>query len=579
MSPAPSQILDDARGRPAPYHDLADLLGNRAALLAATTLVFIGLTITFFLNRQPVTIIVDGQEVVVQTNARTVISALHDARISVSLADSVVPDRYTAVQSGLVVHVDRAVPVTVAVDGRNVDLRTQADTVAEALVDAGVELAPEDLVLSQGVPVAPNTLLAEAATSSLVASTEGAAERPHLASRQGRSGGPSTTPLPAHLDIRRAVPLSVHDAGLETKIFSAAETVGEALRGAGINLYLADAVQPGVETPLQAEMHVYIDRSKAITIVTDDPEIAPAGSFVTRTRRDTLREVIADEGIVLSGREDIQPPLDAPTRHGLEVAIRRFHPVSVAVDGRVVDTKTKKGTIGELLSDEGISLGPLDKISPPLDAIPNDHTLVNITRVREVVQEEPEEIPFETGLFQPSDEVELDTREYQEGEPGVLMKRVQIVYENGEPVSRTVLDEWVEKEPIPEVTYYGTKVVIRDLETPEGTVQYWRKIDVLATYYHDSTSSKLPGDPTWGITRTGTRTHHGTIATDPNVIPLWTDMYVPGYGLGTALDTGGGVKGRHIDVWMPEGESWWGVRYPTIYLLTPVPDWYPTRLP
>lgn len=53
-----------------------------------------------------------------------------------------------------------------------------------------------------------------------------------------------------------------------------------------------------------------------------------------------------------------------------------------------------------------------------------------------------------------------------------------------------------------------------------------------------------------GIMANGHRVHPGAIATDPNVIPMGTHIFVPGYGHGRAEDTGSAVKGRHIDVWV-----------------------------
>jgi 3D (Asp-Asp-Asp) domain-containing protein len=54
-----------------------------------------------------------------------------------------------------------------------------------------------------------------------------------------------------------------------------------------------------------------------------------------------------------------------------------------------------------------------------------------------------------------------------------------------------------------------------------------------------------------GTTATGRRTGWGIVAVDPHVIPLHTHMYIPGYGHGYAEDTGGAVRGYHIDVWVP----------------------------
>ena len=63
-------------------------------------------------------------------------------------------------------------------------------------------------------------------------------------------------------------------------------------------------------------------------------------------------------------------------------------------------------------------------------------------------------------------------------------------------------------------------------------------------------------------TATGTYPSYGTIAVDPRVIPLGSKIYVPGYGWGTAQDTGGAIKGNKIDIWFPTQRQCysWGIR-------------------
>jgi murein DD-endopeptidase MepM/ murein hydrolase activator NlpD len=59
------------------------------------------------------------------------------------------------------------------------------------------------------------------------------------------------------------------------------------------------------------------------------------------------------------------------------------------------------------------------------------------------------------------------------------------------------------------------------------------------------------------------------IAVDPKVIPYGTHMYIPGYGYGVALDTGGAIKGQKIDLFydtIQEANNW-GRRWVTIQLL------------
>jgi len=82
-------------------------------------------------------------------------------------------------------------------------------------------------------------------------------------------------------------------------------------------------------------------------------------------------------------------------------------------------------------------------------------------------------------------------------------------------------------------------------------------------------TGKRPGDPGYGITSTGAKAQRGVVAVDPKVIPYGTYMYVPGYGYGIALDTGGAIKGNKIDLFFDtvEEANNWGRRWITIQLL------------
>ncbi len=126
-------------------------------------------------------------------------------------------------------------------------------------------------------------------------------------------------------------------------------------------------------------------------------------------------------------------------------------------------------------------------------------------------------------------------------------------------------------EPKDQVFAYGTKIVIRELETPYGTIQYWRKLRVLATSYTAATSGKTRDHPEYGITRVGWRARKGIVAVDPTVINLKTKMYVPGYGIGDVGDTGGAIKGLRIDLCYDEDNLVLWKKWVDIYLLAPPP--------
>ncbi len=54
-----------------------------------------------------------------------------------------------------------------------------------------------------------------------------------------------------------------------------------------------------------------------------------------------------------------------------------------------------------------------------------------------------------------------------------------------------------------------------------------------------------------GMTASGAPVGSGTVAVDPSVVLLGSHIYVEGAGQRIALDTGGAVKGRRLDIWAP----------------------------
>ncbi|MGB9848910.1 MAG: 3D domain-containing protein [Moorellaceae bacterium] len=94
------------------------------------------------------------------------------------------------------------------------------------------------------------------------------------------------------------------------------------------------------------------------------------------------------------------------------------------------------------------------------------------------------------------------------------------------------------------------------------------EMEVVATGY---SASREEGTED-GVTAAGTRAHRGVAAADLRVIPLGSEVYVPGYGWARAEDTGGAVKGRRIDLFFPSREEAlrWGVKKVRVLVRYPV---------
>jgi 3D (Asp-Asp-Asp) domain-containing protein len=64
------------------------------------------------------------------------------------------------------------------------------------------------------------------------------------------------------------------------------------------------------------------------------------------------------------------------------------------------------------------------------------------------------------------------------------------------------------------------------------------------------------------------QTGYGVVAVDPKVIPLGSRLYIPGYGVATAGDTGSSIKGNKIDLGFDDVKNgWWSSRFVEIYIL------------
>ena len=84
------------------------------------------------------------------------------------------------------------------------------------------------------------------------------------------------------------------------------------------------------------------------------------------------------------------------------------------------------------------------------------------------------------------------------------------------------------------------------IETSQGYEDYVQVMDMEATAY-------LPTDGSAeGITAMGIPATYGIVAVDPDVIPLGSRVYIPGYGEALAADTGGAIYGYRIDLCMED---------------------------
>jgi len=320
-----------------------------------------------------------------------------------------------------------------------------------------------------------------------------------------------------------------------------------------------------------APMHVAVVRAVPLSITVEETE------HHILTAAATVGQALYEAGVPLHRGDRVEPPVNSRPSAGMCVVIQRAIPLTIQVDGSIAHTRTLGDTVADVLAQERLSLWDQDYVIPSESAMASAGMTIKVTRVREETIVERENIAFET-LWTPDAGLELDQRRVvREGQPGILARRSRTRWEDGQVVSRTLEEEWRAQEPQPRLVAYGTRIVSRSVDTPKGPCSYWRKVRVLVTSYSAATSGKSPDHPRYGVTRLGWQMRGGIIAVDPRVINFGTRIYVPGYGEGVAADTGGKIRGRHIDLGYDEADLRLWYRWMDVYLLSPPPPRHQIR--
>ncbi|GAV22142.1 ubiquitin-like domain-containing protein [Carboxydothermus pertinax] len=93
-----------------------------------------------------VTIVDDGKTLVLKTKAATVEELLKETNRILGLKDTINVPLTAKLKEGEKIVINRAKPVKIAVDGREIKLLTVAKTIADAIKEAGITVGPQDIV-------------------------------------------------------------------------------------------------------------------------------------------------------------------------------------------------------------------------------------------------------------------------------------------------------------------------------------------------------------------------------------------------------------------------------------------------
>ncbi len=277
-----------------------------------------------------------------------------------------------------------------------------------------------------------------------------------------------------------------------------------------------------------------------------------------RTTARSAAGILQETGILLGGHDRVTMVRDAAT--GAErITVVRGVPVTVTDGTTSRDMVIPAYTVGEAAAQLGYDLTKYTTLQADDEPLMAGMTITMALCTKDTV-DVVEEVPFVTQI-QPNNRMRMgEERLVTAGRNGERKVTYERIWVDGKELRRHVVAVADITPPVTEVREAGTRSVVT---TSRGDIRFTKVMEMEATAYHP-----MDGDGR-GITASGIPATYGVVAVDPDVIPLGTRVFIPGYGEAIAADTGGAIQGARIDLCMEDYDEAFefGRRMTEVYIL------------
>jgi uncharacterized protein YabE (DUF348 family) len=254
----------------------------------------------------------------------------------------------------------------------------------------------------------------------------------------------------AFTSFDKSVTLTVD--GHTASVHAFGSSVRDVLSDKGITVGPHDLVSPSPNAAVHDGEHLVVRFGRPLTIDLDGQRRVYWTTALT-----------VDQALAQLGLRDTDAALSVSRdaslgRHGLSMSLTTPKQVVVSVDGRRLEQVTTATTVGVLLQQLGITLGPEDKVSVPLSAPLAPGLALSVTRVLTREQVVAQHIKMPVTSRRLSSLAKGKVRIVHKGRPGTQLVTYELLYENGKLVARAPILVVVVRAPVRQVQRVGTKV-------------------------------------------------------------------------------------------------------------------------
>lgn len=313
--------------------------------------------------------------------------------------------------------------------------------------------------------------------------------------------------------------------------------------------YISSVVAGLIVTAVTMTGFSYND--KTVTVMVD------GAAHTVRTHLNSNEGIVRDAGVKLNPNDKVISS-SSTVQNGTTLTVVRAIPVYVTVNGKTRAVFTTETTAQGVANELGFKAPNYvvvgDENGSVLSGIRITIAQVTSRSLSTVDQEVAVEVVRQKDDTMAKGEEEV----VQVGQPGLERVQRETLYSNGTVIKTNDVSKVTQRAMVPTIIKEGT----REVTTSRNVAGRASRAIVMEA------SAYLAGDGD-GITATGLPAVRGIAAVDPDVIPLGTRLFIPGYGEAIAADTGGAIVGNKIDLVMDSyGEAMdFGRQDVTVYVL------------
>ncbi len=247
-----------------------------------------------------------------------------------------------------------------------------------------------------------------------------------------------------------------HDHQVQT-VPSHEPTVQALLAKLKITINPGDVVEPALDTPIhQDDFRINIYRAAPVKII--DAGTAVFGYSAATTPRSIAKQT----GLTIYPEDELtaQPVMNFLQEGALGnvVVVDRSVPVTLSINGFAASTRTRAKTIGAFLKEKNITLGKSVTVQPGADVPITGNEVVSVTRDGTGIQSVTQTIAMPVEYVDDGSLAYGTFAVRQAGSPGQQVLTYRVTVKNTKVVSSTLVQTVITVQPVTQIMARGTSL-------------------------------------------------------------------------------------------------------------------------